>query len=82
MDIQNACSREKYWSEADPDLKANRCREKIIALACRIADLERVVYKLMEHDHLNGKIVAEVSGNRGEKDGSVWDKIRKTDVVF
>jgi archaellum component FlaC len=51
------CSREKYWKEADIDLKVERCREQIKSLRALVNRQHKMIQQLSNHSHLDGDIV-------------------------
>ena len=74
--------REKYWSEADADLKAERCREAIYRLISRVDDLEKQVRDLLAHEHSqNGKLVRPITSGCGSE-SNFWKVLREKERVF
>jgi hypothetical protein len=65
-------SRNKYWSEIDPEEKCKRLRQEVNRMQRTIREVAKVVYNLADHSHAqNGEVLIPIH----KKDG--MDEERK-----
>lgn len=55
------CRRDPYWDECDDAQKWKRMVSFVIDLSRKVEDLEDQVDALMQHQHLNDKIVVPIA---------------------
>ena len=71
MDDGCKVSREKYWSESDPEEKCRRLRDEVKRMQRQIQETAKVVANLSVHAHgPDGKVLIPLI------DSSQWEKER------
>jgi len=75
-------AREKFWSEVDADEKCRRLRKQVKRLETEITSLSKLIAGLLDHEHLNGRILQPLYGMGNGNTGFATNYNDKDDVYF
>lgn len=69
--------RKKYWSELIDSERIVKLQDELIRTQRKLSDICHYVERIMEHDHLNGRLVTRVRNPNEESCGGFYFRIEE-----
>lgn len=82
MELDTKVSRNKYWSEVDPEEKCKRLREEVNRMQRTVREVAKVVDNLADHSHSqNGEVLIPIH-KKGGMSEEASNKIERGDDCY